>query len=291
MTTAPSRWFESVRSGDVELFYRLYGDPGDTPLLILHGANYYDSEDWVQVAEGLAAGRQVCAYDARGYGRSSWSPSQDYSLDAQLGDIEALLDHLGWERAVFVGHSRGGSFSLRFAHERPQRVAGLVLVDFAPGRAPGRPGVEPLRLGAWGPVYGTLEQAHAATSRDPGELSTESGHALVGSIFAERDGGWVNVRRDPAFQSERPKNRVGLSPGLAPIDPWDSLRGLASAEISVLAIRATWSSSYGADTLLRLRTEFDRVQIVDVDCGHDVPGAAPCELIAALSAFLVDTAR
>ena len=31
-----------VNSGDVTLFYRIFGKPGATPVLILHGSNYYD---------------------------------------------------------------------------------------------------------------------------------------------------------------------------------------------------------------------------------------------------------
>ena len=34
-----------VNSGDVSLFYRIFGKPGATPILILHGSNYYDSVD------------------------------------------------------------------------------------------------------------------------------------------------------------------------------------------------------------------------------------------------------
>jgi pimeloyl-ACP methyl ester carboxylesterase len=289
MTVASSPWLESVRSGDVELFFRLFGEPGATPLLILHGANYYDSSDWVRVAAELARDRQVCAYDARGNGRSSWSPSQNYSLDAQLSDIEVLLDHLGWQQALLVGHSRGGSFGLRFAHERPQRVAGLVLVDFSPGQLPGRARLSPLHVGSWGAVYESLEQAHAATSRDPGELSTAAGRTRAAAIFAARDGGWVNLRRDPAFQSERPTNRPDWITALAPLDLWDALSGLAGAGVPALVVRATRSAAYDDVALARLRNDFKAVRVTAVDSGHDVPGAAAGELVAALRGFLLDT--
>ena len=35
----------TVRSGDIDLFYRVFGKPGATPIVIFHGANYYDSAD------------------------------------------------------------------------------------------------------------------------------------------------------------------------------------------------------------------------------------------------------
>ena len=41
---------ETIRSGDVDLFARAFGEPGApgaTPILILHGSNYFDSYDWI----------------------------------------------------------------------------------------------------------------------------------------------------------------------------------------------------------------------------------------------------
>ena len=243
-TTANFPVLGTVRTGDVELFYRCFGAVGETPLLILHGANYYDSHDWVHVAASLARDREVCAFDSRGYGQSSWSPHQDYSLDAHLGDIQALLDHLGWERVLLIGHSRGGSVALRFAHEHPLRAAGLVLVDFSPGQTPGRSRLQPLRVGPVGAVYESLEEAHAATSRNPDELSGEDRGGLrrLESIFGRCDGGWVNTRRDPAFRNDRPKDRPEWSSVLLPLDLWDALAGLAERELPALVIRATRSA-------------------------------------------------
>jgi pimeloyl-ACP methyl ester carboxylesterase len=287
MTATAHQTVGSALSGDIELFYRRFGEPGATPVLILHGANYYDSRDWVDVARDLGSDRAVVTYDFRGYGLSSWSLSQDYSLDAHLRDITNLLDHLGWARAIFVGHSRGGSFALRFAHEHPERVAGLALIDFSPGQTPGRSRSrsERLRVGPWGVVYESLEQAHAATSRNPGELETEAGRARVESIFGPRDGGWVNVRRDPAFQNERPNDRPEWRSELQPLDLWDALDALVR-HAPVLVVRASRSASYDESALRQLRTDFAPVQVVELESGHDVPGTAPVELVAAVRSFL-----
>src|SRR5262249_14990057 len=50
-----------------------------------------------------------------------------------LEDMDALLDVVGAERGVLVGHSLGGYLSLRFQLTRPDRVAGLVLIGTGPG--------------------------------------------------------------------------------------------------------------------------------------------------------------
>jgi esterase len=274
----------SVRSGDVDIFFRRFGRGSTgTPVLILHGANYYDSRDWLSIAAELGHDREVVAFDARGYGESTWSATKDYSLDAQLSDIGALLGHLGWQRTALVGHSRGGSFALRFAREFPSLVAALVLVDFSPGHRPGRSATEPLTVGVHGPVYATLEAAVAATSRDQSALQRPDGRARIESLFTKRDGGWVNVKRDPDFHNERPVDRPGWVSAYPPLELWNALSDL---RVPRLVIRGTRSGVYDEPALRRLREELPAVEVGEVASGHDVAGTAPDELSAALRAFL-----
>ena len=72
------------------------------------------------------AGFRTVSYDARGHGASSPGPS--YAYAALAGDLGAVLDALGIERAVLAGASMGAHTLLRFALEAPARVAGLVVV-------------------------------------------------------------------------------------------------------------------------------------------------------------------
>src|SRR3984893_13811290 len=78
-----------VNSGNVSLFYRVFGSPGKTPLKILHGSNYYDSYDWIDVATKLATDREVVTPERRGWGESTWSPSKDYTRDALTDGIRS----------------------------------------------------------------------------------------------------------------------------------------------------------------------------------------------------------
>src|SRR5262245_65976653 len=93
-----------VNSGDVSLFYRVFGAAGRTPVLIMHGANYFDSYDWIGVAAALAGDREVASYDKRGFGESGWRPSKDDSVDAHMGDPLAVVGQRGSARPVRVGH-------------------------------------------------------------------------------------------------------------------------------------------------------------------------------------------
>ena len=52
-----------VSSGDASIFYRSFGAKGRTPIVVMHGANYFDSYDWIGVAGVLASDREVVAFD------------------------------------------------------------------------------------------------------------------------------------------------------------------------------------------------------------------------------------
>ncbi len=54
-------------------------------------------------------------------------PSSASTVEEVIGDIEAILDSLDMEQAIFLGHSLGGMVVQAFALRHPQRVAGLVL--------------------------------------------------------------------------------------------------------------------------------------------------------------------
>jgi pimeloyl-ACP methyl ester carboxylesterase len=75
-----------------------------------------------------AAGHRVITMDLRGWGESSmdWD---DYSPASAATDALALLDHLGIEKAILVGHSYCGASVVRIAADAPERVAGIVLMN------------------------------------------------------------------------------------------------------------------------------------------------------------------
>jgi len=75
----------------------------------------------------VEAGAHVVRVDLPGHG-SSGKGRGDYSLGAIASTMRDLLDALGHERAVLVGHSLGGGVAMQFAYQFPQRCQGLVLV-------------------------------------------------------------------------------------------------------------------------------------------------------------------
>src|SRR6476660_9137235 len=118
-----------LNSGDVSLFYRAFGSPGATPILICHGSNYYDSVDWIGVASALAVDREVVVHDKRGWGESTWSPSKDYSYDAALDDMLAVIGMMNWPKVIVMGHSGGGPPVISFSVVAVSIKKKNVLVD------------------------------------------------------------------------------------------------------------------------------------------------------------------
>ena len=151
----------STISGNVELSYRRFGHPGETPVLVVSG-NSNCSDGWADVASEISEDRVVVTFEVRGHRKSTTTSAQ--SLDMRVNDIRNLLDHLGWRTAIVLGNSEGGSLALRFAAEHPERVAGLILVDYSPAQRSDGSGRQIARLRAnrrrpagngaeWSPTY------------------------------------------------------------------------------------------------------------------------------------------
>jgi len=115
-----------VRGDGVELQLAVW--PGtDKTILCLHGLTA-NCRWWDTLAAVLAPPYRVLAMDLRGRGLSQ-KPATGYSLAQHCQDVQALLDHLGLERVVLMGHSLGAFIALRFAACHADRVERLILID------------------------------------------------------------------------------------------------------------------------------------------------------------------
>lgn len=122
----PSR-FLSVQGMQVHL--RDEGPRDDpTPIVLLHGTA--DSlHTWDSWSAALRAQRRVIRFDLPGFGLTGPDPQADYSIDAYVRFVLALLDALAVETFVVGGNSLGGEIAWQTAVAQPQRVQALVLVD------------------------------------------------------------------------------------------------------------------------------------------------------------------
>ena len=114
-----------------EVWYRLVGDGGDTPLLTLHGGPGASSAAFAPLAS-IGARRPVLFYDQLGAGRSDTPADPSlWQLGRFVDEIEAVRDSLGLERIHLLGHSWGGFLAIEYMLTRPRGVASLVLCGTA----------------------------------------------------------------------------------------------------------------------------------------------------------------
>jgi pimeloyl-ACP methyl ester carboxylesterase/DNA-binding CsgD family transcriptional regulator len=81
---------------------------------------------WRPLFERLAHNRRLIRYDERGCGLSDWEVDE-FSLDAWVCDLEAVVDAAGLDRFPLLGMSQGGPIAIAYAVRHPERVSRLVL--------------------------------------------------------------------------------------------------------------------------------------------------------------------
>ena len=129
-----------VATNGVELDVIDAGRPGDPVVVLAHGFPE-SSHSWRhQIDPLVAAGYRVLVPDQRGYGRSSAPREVDaYRSDRLAGDLVGLLDDVGADNALFVGHDWGALVVWDLARFHPERVRGLVNVSVPYTPWPARP--------------------------------------------------------------------------------------------------------------------------------------------------------
>ena len=121
-------------------FYLACGEATATPVIFVHGWPEL-SISWRHQLPCLASlGFRAIAPDMRGYGRSTVHPRhEDYALEQSATDMIELLDSLGHEKAIWVGHDWGSPVVWGIASHFPDRchgVANLCVAYMPPSASP-----------------------------------------------------------------------------------------------------------------------------------------------------------
>ena len=111
--------------GDVQLNYRIDGDPDGAPLVFANSLGT-DYRLWDQVLPLLPKGLRIIRYDKRGHGLSSCPPAP-YAMGALISDAERLLDLLEVRNCLFVGLSIGGMIAQGLAVKRMDMIRAMVI--------------------------------------------------------------------------------------------------------------------------------------------------------------------
>jgi proline iminopeptidase len=126
-----------VHTAAVDLAYEIYGSPqATTPVIAVNGGPGLSHVYMLQnnVWQRIARGRQVVFYDQRGTGKSMRvQAGASQGMDAQVSDLEALRQKLGFQKMDLVGDSYGGLLSIAYVVAHPEHVRRLILSDAVPG--------------------------------------------------------------------------------------------------------------------------------------------------------------
>jgi pimeloyl-ACP methyl ester carboxylesterase len=270
-----------VNSGDVSLFYRAFGSAGKTPLMILHGSNYYDSFDWIGVAGKLATDREVVTPDRRGWGESAWSPSKSYSRDALMDDIRAVIGAMKWStKPIIMGHSGAGPTVIAFAVDYQDELAKLLLIDSQMNRD--EDAVSGPTVGNPPLVFPSIEAAMASFAKlnNPPRLAHDrerAQHALI-----RTEAGFM-LKRDPDNGNKKPVGAAGWAPKFPNREMWAEL---GMVKVPTMLVRGLRSDRFPPETVARFTKEYPHIPQRTVDSQHDVPGQAPDAFVAHVREFL-----
>jgi class 3 adenylate cyclase len=123
---APVRY---ARNGDTHIAFRIFGDgPRDIVLIpgtLSHVELLWEVPNNEHLLRRLTAFARVIVFDKRGQGLSDRVAEQ--TLEERTGDVRAVMDAAGSERATIYGWSEGGPMCLMFAATYPERTSALVL--------------------------------------------------------------------------------------------------------------------------------------------------------------------
>lgn len=273
---------QRLRVNGLQLFCREWGNPDAPPLVLLHGLRGF-SGTWRALATALGSQFRLIAFDQRGRGESDWDPDRNYYTDAYVSDLEVVVDQLGLARFGLIGHSMGGTTSYVYAARHPERLAGLVIEDIAPGSSVSGAGAERIVREMQGMPSGFESWTEARQywrALRPSLSDTAIEQRVVESLREQPDGriGWrydaegirqVRVAPDPA--------RI--------VDLWPVVERITTP---TLVIRGERSDFSPASTVSKMCAGNPNIRAISIAAaGHYVHDDAPAEFALHVREFLV----
>ncbi len=237
---------------------------GGVPVLCLAGLTR-NGRDFSFLAQRVPDLRMI-TMDYRGRGNSDYDPDyMNYNILRESHDAIELLDHLGLDRVVILGTSRGGLIAMALAASHPERLSGVVLNDVGPVIEPA--GIAKIMdyVGKQ-PTTKTYDEAakslqHVMGPQFPG-VSLDRWRQQAEIQYEQTDDG-LALRYDPALRAALLEQAAsGAAPDLWPL--FEALRDIPTG-----AIRGENSDVLGKETLIEMHNRHPDLMSVEVpDRGH-----------------------
>ncbi|HVX00803.1 MAG TPA: alpha/beta hydrolase [Candidatus Babeliaceae bacterium] len=239
---------------------------GNKPSIVLLHGLMTSGACWTPLARELEENYDVIMPDARGHGNST-APHQGYCYNNLAIDVLSLIDALGLDDPVLIGHSMGGMTAAVVASRSPKRLRGLVLAD--PAFLTPQRQIE---------VYESdvVDQHRQVLNR-----SREDFLAETRTRRSHRSSELIELFVQARFQTSIHAFEI-----LTPPNP-DYMRLIETIDIpSLLVIGGVGGvvSSEVAAELARLNQRLEIVQIAEA--GHAIPFDQPKRFSSAVKAFL-----
>jgi pimeloyl-ACP methyl ester carboxylesterase len=178
----------SFHNGDVEIAYLDEGE--GEPIVLVHGFASSKNVNWIYptwVSELKKAGRRVIALDNRGHGDSGkLYDAAQYEIAIMAGDVVALLDHLGIERADVMGYSLGSRMTAVMALGQPRRLRSAILGGIGMGMIEGGGPGENVALALEAPSLDDVTDPVGRTFRAFADQTRSDRRALAACLRGSR---------------------------------------------------------------------------------------------------------
>lgn len=259
MTNTATALKSTTHNGET-IRYLDTGD-GDPAIVFVHGW-CCDHTFWRDQVPVFAPNHRVVAVDLPGHG-SSDKPDRDYTIDNFVDVVASLIDQLGLDKPVVVGHSMGGTITLNLARQRPDLTRGVIIVDAPIVPVPDhmRPLVDQTLAGLKSPAYAGIAEGFVRMAM----FNADSPPGLADEV---------------ATGMGKAPQRVMHTAIASCLDP----QWLESGPIPVPALFIRAATHMAAEDQLRER--FPGMDVITVQAAHFLQMERPTETNAAIEEFL-----
>lgn len=259
--------------------HTFYGPENGRKWIFVHGLMGY-GQNWRKVIQGLEETERCFTFDQRGHGKS-FKPTSGYGPEDYADDLKKIVDEIGWDNFILVGHSMGGRNVLNFASRYPEYVAKLVIEDIGPDKKENahvyyenllRMVPTPFATRADAKKYFFEEFVNTAKTREP---ATVMANYFYANMTEQPDGtvGW-RFSREGIIESVTTAHFN---------DRWDEIKMLA---MPTLVVRGERSKDLPKETFDKMISANPLIEGVEIPgAGHWVHADQPEAFINAIKKF------